>query len=397
MKNFPLILLLFTHLTIFSQAKVKNLQGQTVDIVDHLEKLPSDKPILLITWSNDYCPPCEKILDALQKEYNVLKKDFDVKIIAINIDFHEDFVKHYAETHQNSFGTYANLTTFVKKYTTKKGWSFDHFVDDESNFYNMIQAEGAPTAFVFYDKETFYRRDGFVVPEALKGKNLNSPEIIQATVNEYKDVLASFTSLEKYYNPDWKYSTKEDAVYKRSIFKIGEFYEITDSWITGEIQMRGLSLDIAGNKKNGLFKFYFKNGKLAIETTYRNDKEHGLSKEYNEKGDIIKSSNWVDGVLSGAYKEVDEDGGVFEGNFINGNYDCIWKGIYPNGKVKVENVWKNGLLMEIKFYNDPNGNALDKGTLTNGSGTRKVYNNQGKLIRIETYEAGKFISEYEVK
>jgi antitoxin component YwqK of YwqJK toxin-antitoxin module len=397
MRQLYVIAAIFAINSIFSQVNVKNLQGQTVDLFEELDKIPRDKPILVFTWANEYCPPCEKILDALQKEYPELKKDYGLRILTINSDFYEDFPDHYAKNHQSSMGSFTNLTTFVKKYTTKKGWTFDHYIDDQAEFYNISEATGAPSAMVFYDKQLFFRNDGFVIPEHKKGANFNDPEIIQATVNAYFDVIASFTSIEQYFNAEWMYSVKEDAVYKRNIVKIGEFYEITDSWVTGEIQMRGLSLDVAGTKKYGLYKYYYQNGKLQSETNYRNDKIHGLRKEYNEKGDLIKSSNWADGVLDGAFKEVDEDGGVFEGNFTDEKYDGTWKGFYPNGKPKVENVWGNGLLMEIKFYNDPNGNPLDKGTLTNGSGTRKVYNNQGILIRIETYEAGKFISEYEVK
>lgn len=398
MKIFQLTLLLFTHLAIFSQAKIKNLQGQTVDFFEEISKLPIDKPVLVFTWANEYCSPCDMMLDMLQKEYAELKKKYGLRIIAINMDVSDNFPEFYAKKHKSSFGAFTDATNFVKKYKDKKGWTFDHYVDDQANLFKLLDIGGTPSALIFYNNKMQFRLDGFKKPQHFpENTNPNNPEVIQATYDTYLDVFNSFTALEQYFSENWAYSTKEDAYYKRNIVKIGEFFEITDSWITGEIKMRGLSLDVAGFKKAGRHKHYYKNGELEREVSYSVGKKHGITTVYNEKGIVIESSNWANDVLDGAYKEVDEAGGVFEGNFVNGKYDGVWKGTYPNGKPKVENVWKNGLLIEIKFYNDPNGNPLDKGTLTNGSGTRKVYNNKGILIRIETYEAGKFISEYEVK
>jgi thiol-disulfide isomerase/thioredoxin len=397
MKNLYYFLALFAMNSIFAQVNVKNLQGKTVDLFDELDKIPSDEPILVFTWANEYCPPCEKVLSAIQKDFSKLKKDFGLHVVAINIDDEVEFPKHYANEHQSSMGSYINLPSFVKKYTDRKGWAFDHYVDDQAEFYNISQADGAPTAFIFFEEKIYFRQDGFTIPEHKKGANLNDPEIIQATVDTYIDVVRSFSAYESYFSADWLYSTKEDAVFRRSIVKIGSHYEITDSWVTGEIQMRGMSLDVKGIRKFGTFKYYFQNGNLQAEINYANGNKHGVEKQYNEKGILTKLITWVNDVREGPHKDIDEEGGSFEGFYKNNEYDGTWKGFYPNGKPKSENIWENGRLKEIKFYNDPNGNPLDKGTLTNGNGTRKVYNNQGKLIRIDTFEAGKFISEYIVK
>jgi antitoxin component YwqK of YwqJK toxin-antitoxin module len=241
-----------------------------------------------------------------------------------------------------------------------------------------------------------YRQDGFTIPEHKKGSNMNDPEIVNATLLSYLDVIQSFTAFERYHSEDWTYSTKENATYRSSIVKIGNLYEITDSWITGEIQMRGMASDISGLKRVGAFKFYFKNGNLETEVTFVNNKPHGVQKRFDEKGKLIEQITWVNGVKDGACIETDDEGGYWEGFYKNDRIHGTWKGFYPNGKPKAENVWENGLLKEINFYKDPNGNPLDKGTLVNGSGTRKKYDNKGKLMAILTFEAGKFISEYQV-
>jgi antitoxin component YwqK of YwqJK toxin-antitoxin module len=160
--------------------------------------------------------------------------------------------------------------------------------------------------------------------------------------------------------------------------------------------MRGMSEDIAGNKKVMAYKYYYKNGNIESEVVFVDNKKHGVEKTYFEDGKLKESITWVNGVQEGETKSYDDDGGYFTGSYKNGKFDGLWKGFYPDGSPKVENLWQEGRLIEVRFYNSPTGTPLDKGTLINGSGTRKTYNNQGKLESIITYEEGKFVSEYNV-
>ena len=379
-----------------AQIYLSNLQGQRVELFDEVSKSSEGKPVLVITWANEYCYPCEKILDKLQEDYARLKKEYGLRIITINLDEEESFKSHYQEKHQSSMGAYTSMPAFVRKYKDKKGWTMDHYIDDKKEFYETTKSTGAPGAFIFFDGIFDYRKDGFTIPNHKKDASYSDPEIIQATIDSYLEVIASYTALEKYYSEDWRYSDKANAVYKRSIVKIGNFYEITDSWITGEIQMRGMSEDIAGNKKVMAYKYYYKNGNIESEVVFVDNKKHGVEKTYFEDGKLKESITWVNGVQEGETKSYDDDGGYFTGSYKNGKFDGLWKGFYPDGSPKVENLWQEGRLIEVRFYNSPTGTPLDKGTLINGSGTRKTYNNQGKLESIITYEEGKFVSEYNV-
>lgn len=268
----PLLFVLWSSIS-FSQINLKNLQGQTVAFFDELKKYPSDAPVLVFTWANEYCPPCEKILDALKTDYATLNNDYGLRIMTINVDHGDGFIEHYNDVHKSSLGNYTTTYGFVRKYKDKKGWNFDHYADDNESFITAIEATGTPTAFIFLNDQVEFRLDGFTVPEHKKGANLNDPEIIKATKQTYMDVISSFYAYERYFSQKWMYSTKEDATYRRSIVKVGDMYEITDSWVSGEIQMRGMSTDILAINKVGSYKFYHKNGKIETEITYVNGKK----------------------------------------------------------------------------------------------------------------------------
>jgi hypothetical protein len=56
--------------------------------------------------------------------------------------------------------------------------------------------------------------------------------------------------------------------------------------------------------------------------------------------------------------------------------------------------YTNGLLMEVYTNFDSKGNHQDKGTLKNGNGTRKIYNENDKLVEIEEYKNGELVKSY---
>ena len=78
---------------------------------------------------------------------------------------------------------------------------------------------------------------------------------------------------------------------------------------------------------------------------------------------------------------------------INEQYVGQIEVFYENGNPKVTLFYKNGSLMEVNSYFDKDGNKLDKGTLKNGNGTLKEYDENGKLLNTKIYENGMYIRE----
>ena len=50
-----------------------------------------------------------------------------------------------------------------------------------------------------------------------------------------------------------------------------------------------------------LLKFYYENGKVQEESTYKNGMKNGITKFYDENGNFLKQANFVDD------KQVDQD------------------------------------------------------------------------------------------
>jgi hypothetical protein len=78
-------------------------------------------------------------------------------------------------------------------------------------------------------------------------------------------------------------------------------------------------------------------------------------------------------------KETIELAPGYNGNFIF---------YYPNGKFWSERVYKNGSPWTVLSNLDMNGNIQDKGTLMNGTGTLKTYDERGNLFETKYYKNG---------
>ena len=62
------------------------------------------------------------------------------------------------------------------------------------------------------------------------------------------------------------------------------------------------------DKKEGIWKRYWNNGKILAEVTYNNNIQSGYAKIYYKNGNISEEGNWENGKWSGNYKLYDENG-----------------------------------------------------------------------------------------
>jgi hypothetical protein len=67
---------------------------------------------------------------------------------------------------------------------------------------------------------------------------------------------------------------------------------------------------------------------------------------------------------------------------------------HDNGIIWTERLCKDGKLWEVIFNNNTKGKPVDKGTLKNGNGTIKIYNENDELVEINEYRNGRLINSF---
>jgi cytochrome c biogenesis protein CcmG/thiol:disulfide interchange protein DsbE len=86
------------------------------------------KPIIISFWAT-WCKPCKKELDAIQENYSDWVKETGVKLIAISIDDARSAGK---------------VVTDVKS----KGWDFEVYIDENSDFKRAMNVNNVPHTFL---------------------------------------------------------------------------------------------------------------------------------------------------------------------------------------------------------------------------------------------------------
>lgn len=189
--------------------------------------------------------------------------------------------------------------------------------------------------------------------------------------------------------------------------------------------------------KQGRWKFFYENGKVKTEGTYRDDKRNGYFKEYDEKGNLTDVSKFVNDIKQeeapelvkldvrtdyypngkvktvGSYigdvpegirREYAENGEVKaaftyrKGKIIaegiiddEGVKDGPWKEFYDDGQLRSEGNYRNGnRIGKWRFYH-PNNNLEQEGNYNNQGnpdGTWKWYYDDNSLLREESFLNG---------
>lgn len=74
-----------------------------------------------------------------------------------------------------------------------------------------------------------------------------------------------------WFNSKWEPSSKEGSTYHRTIQKTSRAYLVTDFFNTGETQMSGNYTSLDPQVREGLFKWWYKDGKKRSEILYRDN------------------------------------------------------------------------------------------------------------------------------
>jgi antitoxin component YwqK of YwqJK toxin-antitoxin module len=190
-------------------------------------------------------------------------------------------------------------------------------------------------------------------------------------------------------------------------------------------------------RRQGRWCSFYDSGVLKNEVTYKDDLKNGYLKEYAESGDLVKISKYINdllqteaaeiqkldikneyypdgkikisamfrnGIPEGIKREYTAEGrieksylyktGVIIGEGIikeDGNRDGRWKDFYPEGPLKAEGDYDNGKQIgEWKFYH-LNGKIEQTGKFNKQGkpdGKWRWYFDSGKLLKEENYRGG---------
>lgn len=109
------------------------------------------------------------------------------------------------------------------------------------------------------------------------------------------------------------------------------------------LMMKG---QLVSAKKEGIWKYYNKEGVLARELTYKKNKPHGEEKYFNTKNNsIMLLYTYYGGILEGKYYIKYGNGQLWEeGTYKNGVQDGEWKMWDRDGKQIRKRIFNNGTL-----------------------------------------------------
>ena len=196
------------------------------------------------------------------------------------------------------------------------------------------------------------------------------------------------------------------------------------SYESSQIVEEGEYID---NRKMGIWKKYFPNGKLQNEITYKSGRPNGHAKIYYKNGNLKEEGLWKSNKWIGNYKYYYENGNLYhefaysdrgkrsgpqkyyyetgqvmiEGEWEEGKEAGVIKEYYEDGSIKAEKFFNNGSLdpektivfekEEPEVIPDPEpegkGVVVEKGEVTrtvepfNGTGYHKLYNKNRQISK----------------
>lgn len=340
---------------------VKNLQGQDVSMTSILQQSKKDQPTVLLAWSKRFCgSPCFNTIQGFMDRYPELEKKYNLRVVLINVDgISKENRDRTISITQEDYPGVQSLTDYVKIEGKEKKWIFESYVDEYGNFSKAVNLTETPLTYLFLNSkiEVIIRGWGLANNQRLKETEfdtglLDKPTDFPAVF--IQKILEQMNGYESYFTDNWMYTLKEfKPTYKRTVVKIGNLFEITDSWITGEMLTHATCKDKMGTIYEGVTTSYFKNGNIKGKVNYEDNVLNGLTVEYYENGKV----NW-------------------KGSYKNGKYDGKWEGFYDNGIPMTQKIWTEGKLLKINYFTDTDGQSL----LQNGTGIYKEYY-QNKVVK----------------
>ena len=190
-------------------------------------------------------------------------------------------------------------------------------------------------------------------------------------------------------------------------------------------------------RKHGVWKYFYADGTIMTEGTFKHGQENGYFKEYDKDGNLISTAKYADGVklenvaelvkldvrkdyypdgkvkiaatynkegqLEGVRREYLPDGtveksyifrnGIMIGEGVvteKGERDGYWKEYFDDGRLRAEGKYIKDVREGVWKYYHPNGTIEQQGLYTKGNpeGDWRWYYPGGQVLREESYYNG---------
>ncbi|MDW3193916.1 MAG: hypothetical protein R8G66_16200 [Cytophagales bacterium] len=151
------------------------------------------------------------------------------------------------------------------------------------------------------------------------------------------------------------------------------------------------------DQREGKWLTFHEEGELATIGRYFRDQKSGLWKYFSATGTLRSEGRYKNDLRDGQWIYYYEDGTLSAvGSYRLGEKDGLWGLFYTNDQLQQEQTWKNGSLMETSEFYSIKGEALEAGTLKEGSGTYFEYYPEGELYISANLVDGLFHGEYTI-
>ncbi len=160
-------------------------------------------------------------------------------------------------------------------------------------------------------------------------------------------------TLRFYFDEYWKPTSDYLAHYYRDMYKSGSLWTITDYYQNGQVEMKGASLTLNTDDKQGPFTYYYKNGNKQEEGNYNHGKRTGKWTWRYKNGAIESLGNYnANGELNGTWKSFYKNGQLRgSGNYKEGQQVGQWKWYFNNGQKSAVEQYMNDSLQLAHYWN----------------------------------------------
>jgi antitoxin component YwqK of YwqJK toxin-antitoxin module len=272
-----------------------------------------DNPVIVLTYSENWCSSCVKLITELDNNYSTLGTQSNVKIVAVNVD--------------------KNLTA-TEVFSKASRWkNVEVLFDKSQEFMKAMYTSSAPVIFFMDDnQQVIYTHTTFTL-DIKKAYKL-------AGQIKRKEVQAK----KVFFDKDWFPTPEADAVYYRIISKKpDDSWRIVDYFKNGAVQMLGEALLPFPLVRRGKYQYYYQDGKLSGESNYTENVLIGRSTGYYNNGQLEYDYTYAYGKLEGKWTKYHSNGKVANtGNYSNGSATGVFYHYYESGKKRKETNWAYG-------------------------------------------------------